>query len=560
MRIKWIPRKHKNKTYKYPFIVHSFRNKDGKPRDKIFANLHGVPQKEIEAIDLALRSSSNGNEPNISIDKIKFNSSIEMGPAWAILSLMEQLGIMEELGRVDSISQTALKATIIDRVINPKPFSTQALYRLFDQSATRRLLNDPVKGSLNKWYVSFEKIYEKQMEIQKSLFKRNHEEGGRIILYDITSSYFEGHQCPLAKYGYNRDGKKGKMQIVFGVITDEKGQPIAVKVFNGNTKDETTVINQIKELRDEFGIEELVFVGDRGMITSHNLNTLKTEDYSEWLRYITAIKRSDMMDMVENETHPIQIGLFDKDQLVEVCEKNIRYVLCHNPLKKEEDALVRQRLIDKTEAKLLSIQKQVATGRLKNKDKIAKRLYTWINKWNVGRFFEVNYDEAEFSYTIKEEEIKRYSNLDGCYVITSTLDKGTSNADELLSRYKSLSLVEQVFRTMKTTDINVRPIRKWNEERVKGYIFVCMLAYLIIWKSRQKLSDFLVRDPKTKECIGGSLKEIWEALKSVQLGCFQFGPIIREKISTIGAYQKQILKALDANITSASTRILSLRN
>ena len=204
MRVKWISRKHKNKTYKYPFIVHSFRNNEGKPRDRVLANLTGMPQKEIEAIDMALRSSGNEKDPTISVGKVKFKNGLEIGPGWAAMKLMDQLGITEELNRFDEISQTALKATIIDRVINPEPFSTQSLHRLFDESAVNRLINNPVKGSLDRWYVSFEKLFDKQMDIQKSLFNRNHKEGVDVILYDITSTYFEGTHCPLAKYGYSR--------------------------------------------------------------------------------------------------------------------------------------------------------------------------------------------------------------------------------------------------------------------------------------------------------------------------------------------------------------------
>ena len=222
--------------------------------------------------------------------------------------------------------------------------------------------------------------------------------------------------------------------------------------------------------------------------------------------------------------------------------------------------MTRNRFIEKPEAKLKAIKKKVEAGRLKNKEKIAKRIYTWINKWNMERFFDVSYGESEFNYTIKQEEINRYEHLDGCYVITSNLEKDKSDTEGLVARYKSLALVEQVFRTMKTTDIDVRPIRKWNEKRVQGYIFTCMLAYLIVWQARQKLSAFLLRDKDTKECKGGSLKEIWESLKSVQLACLQFGSICKEKISTIGSYQKQLLKALNAEITPTAIRHLSLRN
>lgn len=558
MRFAWIPRKHKNKTYRYPFLVSSYRNEAGKPRTKIHFNLTGMAEHVIEAIKVALKLGESITTGMVTKKEIGFQSALEIGASWAVIKIMEKIGIITELNRLQESYRPAVISMIVDRVINEKPYSTRALHAQFNTSGLNQILGVPKQGSLEQWYQALEKIYDQQSTIQQALFKNRRGKGKRVILYDISSSYFEGNQCPLAAFGYNRDGKKGKKQIVYGAITDEDGCPIGIKVFEGNTKDETTVIGQIDELKSEFGIEEVVFVGDRGMITASKVTAVTKPEYQSWLRYITAVKRSDMMRMIEDINHPIQIGLFDQHELAEVSHEGVRYVLCHNPLKKEEDAATRQRLLSKTKDKLKSIKDQVNKGHLKNKDKIARRLYRWINKWNMERFFIVDYAEGIFDFSLNQAKIDEFSKLDGCYIVTTNIENPDVNKEEIVSRYKSLSKVEQLFRTMKTTEIMVRPIRRWNPQRVKGHLFVCMLAYLIIWHLRQNWHAFLKRDPVTKACTGGSLREIFDTLKQIKLATLKFGKSEIKKISFLSAYQRKLLNSIGVSMPS-NPLALSLR-
>jgi transposase len=224
---------------------------------------------------------------------------------------------------------------------------------------------------------------------------------------------------------------------------------------------------------------------------------------------------------------------------VEVEKDGTRYVLCHNPERKEQDRKTRERLLDLTTGKLECIRKNVATGRIKKKDVIAHRLYRWINRWGMERFFEVAYNEGTFSYSRKEEEIIRYERLDGCYVIRSNTRHGET--EELRNRYKDLKYVEQAFRTMKTTDIQTRPIRHFNEPHVRGHIFACFLAYRVIWELRTRLSPMLTRDPETKRCEAGSLADIWRELGTVSLARLTARGKIYTKLSQIGERIGKIL-------------------
>jgi len=388
-------------------------------------------------------------------ESINYNHSVPFGDAWAVWNLLLQIGIIKALKRLPNKHQVPIIASIIDRVINPKPYSKRALFDAFQSSVLKRIVPQEDDTCLTDWYKALESLYNHQMPIQKVLFSGDKV---KIYLYDITSSYFEGTCCPLSTWGYNRDGKKGKMIIVIGLVTDSQGCPIAIRVFKGNTSDQTTVMDQVKELKDEFGIHDMTFVGDRGMITSKRISDLEGDEYS-WVKYITALRRKDMMDFVEEDTHPIQLSLFDHNNLVEVSHEGKRYILCHNPLRKEEDQETRLILLSKTEEKLQSIANNVQDGRLKKKDKIARRLYRWINKWNMERFFTVKYEVGFFEFSRKEEEIERYSVLDGCYVVTSNLEEQKMSCNELHQQYKDLKYVENAFRSMKVSIVNLRPIR-----------------------------------------------------------------------------------------------------
>ena len=554
MRVAYIPRPHKNKTYRYPFIVQSYRNEEGKPSTRTIMNLSALPEHVVQAIDVALRNGDSGIGA-ISAADVRFEASLDFGHVWGAWRLMEQLGIAAQLELLPRNHRHAVAAMIADRVVNPLPFSKRALRDDFAGSTLARILDNPATGALNDWYEALESLLANQTAIEKALFPIG---AGRVFLYDITSSYFEGTHCPLAAFGYNRDGKKGKKQIVIGLLCNSDGRPVSAQVFEGNTADQSVVMSQVDALRGTFGVEEIVFVGDRGMITSKRIEELGGTDY-KWARYITAIKRSDMMEMVEDEKHPVQIELFDEKNLVEVREGNARHILCHNPMRRERDAAVRLRLIEKTEEKLSSIESNVSAGRLKNKSKIEKRLWRWINRWGMERFFTVEADEGQFNWRRNEDQIERYSRLDGCYVITSNIEPAAMETAEIVARYKSLQQVEKAFRSMKTTDLFVRPIRHWNAERVKGHVFACMLAYLVTWEARRRLEPFLKRDPHTRECDGDSLREIWKTLSRVKIGVLKFGANSVEQLNPLTSFQKDLLKALGASLNRKELKCLSLR-
>jgi transposase len=542
MRIGYARRSYKGKVHETPLVITSYRDEHGTPRNKTLANLGKLPTFIVNLIAEALkRGDATVLEEYVHIKEIVHQGSLIIGPAFVAFSVLKQLGIFQLLKSCLSVKHfIAIMAIIVERIIAPKPLSVMALQRLYEKEASSFLLNEKKAPSLKTWYGALSCLEEKREEILKALYSRNHAPG-KLYLYDITSSYFEGTTCPLAEYGYNRDGKKGKLQVVIGIICDERGCPIWIDVFKGNTSDQTTVKAQLVNLKEKLGLEEFIFVGDRGMVTNARITELEKEGWWESFSYITALTREEMMKAVETKDHPVQLDLFDHHQLVEVEKDGTRYVLCHNPERKEKDRQTRERLLDLTEEKLECIRRNVAAGRIKKKDVIAHRLYRWINRWGMERFFEVSYGEGSFSYRQREEEIARYELLDGCYVIRSNAAKWRETTEELRNHYKDLKYVEQAFRTMKTADIQTRPIRHFNEPNVRGHIFACFLAYRVIWELRRRLSSVLTRDPETKQCEAGSLADIWRDLGTVSVAKLEARGKVYTKLSQISDPVKKIL-------------------
>ncbi len=549
MRVEDIKRPYKDKVYTYPFIVSSYRDENGKPCKKTIQKLSHLPEYAVESLRIAL--NSDGKDKAVSLNSIQYENSLHFGDTWSVWSIMEQLGIVKALQKLPKNHQIPIYASIIDRVINPKPYSKRALWDAFETSSLKRIVGPEHRICLSEWYDALDSLYADQMAVERKLFAGD---TSRMFLYDITSSYFEGTCCPLAEWGYDRDGKKGKKIIVIGLLTNSGGRPVAIRVFKGNTNDQSTVIGQIKELKEEFGIQEVVFVGDRGMLTSKRISEIESEDF-DWVKYITALRRQDMMRLVEDAEHPIQLSLFDHRRVVEVTYNGKRYILCHNPLRTEEDKATRLRLLEKTEEKLRSIENNVKDRRLKKKDKIARRLYRWINKWNMERFFIVEYGEGRFQFSRDEEKIEKYSVLDGCYVVTSNVDKQQMGAQEVHEKYKDLKYVENAFRSMKVSDLFLRPIRHWSDTRVRGHIFMCMLAYLVVWEARNRLGPLLERDLITRECEGDSLREIWDCMKQITIGRITIADVEFEQISNLAKKQLTILKLLRTPINQKAKNL-----
>ena len=549
-RVKWIKQVKNGITYKQPWIGYSYRNSKGTPDFKREFSLKDFSKNEIDGIDLVLR---NGGDLKSAINnKVQFLDSVEIGGYWAAFCIAEKLGIIKALSDFEDRHKQALLAMILDRVIQACPHSKLALWESLPGSALERVVApEGMNIKLNDIYKSLEKLYAKQESIQKSLYKTRTSLDS-MYLYDITSSYFEGDKCELSEFGYNRDGKKGKKQIVIGLLTDSEGRPLAIEVFKGKTSDQTTVIDKINDMRKQFKINNMIFIGDREMVTRARRKDLKAGEYKGG-KYISALKRKEFLDFLEEQNHPLQPSLFDRHNLVEVSFEGIRYVLSFNPEKENEDKNTRQKLLEKTEEKLEMIKRNVDNGRLKNEQAIGKKLYRWINNWNMEKFFKVEYEEGKFFFSRNEEKIKEYESIDGFYVITSDVEEKILSTKELRERYKSLIQVEQAFRTMKTTDIFIRPIRHWNVERVKGHVFLCMLSYLIIWEARNIFTEFISSDKNNEDSEENdchSLRVIWERLnKEVKIGKIKNNGVIEEQIKPISKKTKEIIRAANAHIT-----------
>ena len=546
-------KRNKGKSYSYFWIGYQERNAKGTPCFVREINVTGLPLEQIKQIDMALRA---GADPMVFKGLVRYQSSVNIGGAWATLRLCEDLGICAELEpRLSGSHFAAVVAMLADRVANAKPQSKLALSRTYPDSALARIMGKR-EEPLNQWYTSLDELYANQGAIEAALMRRA-DIGDTVFMYDITSIYFEGTQCPLAKFGYNRDKKKGKLQIVVGMLTNSEGRPLGVKVFEGNTQDASTVLERMRQIKAEYKVGNFIFVGDRGMVTSAVREAVAgLPDCG--VDYITALTRQEIMKLANRDERPLDPSLLDKE-LVEFEDSGVRYVLCHNPVRAAEDGATRLRLVEKTEGKLKKLQEGVAAGRCKKEKVIAKRLHAWLNRWGMGKCFKVDYGEGRFSCERDQARIDELAKLDGCYVVTTTVDKSLFDAEEVVRRYKSLTWVEQVFRHMKTTDEFTRPIRHWTDTRVRGHVFMCMLAYLVIWQARRSFAAFLERDKKTCMCEGGSLREIWDALDAgVSIGTVDMAGTMEDHLSIIPQYQKQLLKAINASINGKEKERLGL--
>jgi transposase len=542
LRVAYAKRRYKDTVYETPLVVTSYRDENGVARNKTIVSLAKLPAYIVKLVDEGLKSGDASVLGEcIPVHQITYSGSVVVGPAFVVLAILKQLGIYQILETMLPPQQViAILNIIVERVISPKPLSVMAQQRRFSQEPSAFLLGCSHTPALKTWYTALASLESHRESILKDIFARNNTPGD-LYLYDITSSYFEGATCPLGAYGYNRDKKKGKKQVILGVICEQNGCPIWIDVFKGNTSDQTTVKQEMVNLKTKLGVEGFTFVGDRGMVTHTQIDDLGKEGWWEDFSYITALTRQEMMSLVEDSDHPIQLGLFDHQRLTEVDHEGTRYVLCHNPQREDRDRETRLRLLSLTAEKLNSLSKNVMKGRVKKKDVIAKRLYRWLNEWNMGKFFEVVYDEGMFTFHRREDEIERYARLDGCYVIRSNVNATRQTTDELRDRYKDLKYVEQAFRTMKTTDIQTRPIRHFNVEQVRGHLFACFLAYRIIWELRQRLEPVLSRDPITKQCPAGSLAEIWRELADITVAKLEIQGTIHLKLSKGTAFAQEII-------------------
>jgi transposase len=349
-------------------------------------------------------------------------------------------------------------------------------------------------------YDAMDWLLPQQPRLEQELAKRHLSQGG-LVLYDLTSTYFEGRHCPLAKLGHSRDDKSGKPQIVFGLLTNSSGCPVAVEVFAGNTSDPKTVASQVIKMRQRFGLSDMVLIGDPGMITSARIR----EDLpaSQGIQWISALRATQIQKLAAGGQlqmrHARSVSLFDQTDLVEIAHPDFpgeRLIACFNPVLAEERARKRPELLAATEKQLEKIA--VATKRskrpLRGKQNIGLRAGKILNRYKMGKHFLLRIEEDSFHYERKTANIEREQNLDGIYVIRTSVKQEALSSQKVVASYKSLSGVERAFRSLKTVDLHVRPIHHRLPDRVRAHVLICVLAYYVEWHMRQLLAPILFDD------------------------------------------------------------------
>ena len=414
--------------------------------------------------------------------------SLPHGHVEAVLAAMKRLGLARLIYHRRCEERDLIMALIASRILHPE--SKLALSRSWNQSTLGGLL-EIEDASDDALYAAMDWLFERQDAIETKLARRHLKNGGRV-LYDLSSSYFEGCQCPLAARGYSRDQKKGKLQVNYGLLTDSRGCPIAISAFPGNTLDSKTLLDQVERLQVTFGLESVVLVGDRGMISQKQIDELSGKSGIDW---ITALRTGAIRKLVATEA--IQLSLFDEHNLFELTHPDFpgeKLVACRNPDLAARRKSTRQSLLDATVKELQKVQAMISRGYLKEADKIGVRVGKVINRYKMAKHFLLDIAASHFSFEIDQANVNEEAALDGIYVIRSSLTGTEVSAEEAVRHYKALSQVERAFRSMKTLDLEIRPIRHYQENRVRTHLLICMLAYYVKWHMMEAWRPLLFAD------------------------------------------------------------------
>jgi transposase len=485
-----IRKVHKGKTYVTHLLRHTYRE-DGKVKHLTVGNLSDLPDDLIEVI----RKRLSGQPLPAESDDFKILRSLPHGHVAAVLGTLQKIGLDRLVSSKPCREAQLITALIVLRIIAPGS-KLANLTGLRPETAEHSLADELQLDDLKtpEIYEALDWLLARQKRIENKLAKKHLEEG-TLVLYDVSSSYYTGRQSELVKMGYSRDGKPSLPQIVYGLLCAPDGCPVAIEVFAGNTADPTTFTAQVNTLRRRFGITRVVLVGDRGMITSKRIEEDLRE--VEGLDWITALRSESIQKLVKQQT--VQLSLFDERDLVEVtCEDypGERLIVCRNPLLAAERARKRKVLLAAAEKKLEAIVTAVSRKRqpLRGQDKIGLRVGRELKNTKMQKHFELTIKEDSFSYRRRDDAIAEEAALDGLYVVRTSVPGETLSSEQTVSAYKSLSQVEWAFRSLKTIDLQVRPIYHWKDDRIKSHVFLCMLAYYVEWHLRGSLAELLFDD------------------------------------------------------------------
>jgi len=461
-------------------------------KKRTLANLSMLPPEAVDVLRRVLRG-----ETLVPVaETLEIERSRPHGHVAAVLGTVRRLGLESLLATRPCRERDLAIAMIVARVIDPG--SKLATARGLDAETGFHTLAEELglgEAGVAELYGAMDWLQERQSRIEAKLAARELVDG-TLVLYDVTSTYFEGRSCPLAKHGYSRDGKKGTLQIVFGLLCTAEGCPVAVEVFPGNTADPTTLASAVKKVCERFTLERVVLVADRGLLTEARIEA-ELRPLAGRLDWITALRSPAIRRLVEEGD--LQLSLFDEHDLGEITSARFpgeRLIACRNPLLATERARKREELLRATEKKLEAIAR--ATRRmarpLRGTEAIALRVGEVLGRSKVAKHFHIEISEDGFTYTRDEANIAREAALDGIYVIRTSVPAAEITAEDAVGAYKSLSAVERAFRSTKTVDLEVRPIHHRNEPRVRAHVFLCMLAYYVEWHMRRSLAPLLFDD------------------------------------------------------------------
>lgn len=485
---------------------------DGKIKKRTLANISCLPTEVIEGLKVLLKG---GVAVPSADDIFTVERSLPHGHVAAALGSAMTCGAEGWFAAAPASLRRVLLAMLVARVVSPG--SKLATHRMLrDETAAHSLGRVLGVGNIEAadLYRALDWLHQAQPAIEKRL-ARQHLAGSTLVLYDLTSTWLTGRCCPLAARGHSRDGKRDDPQIVFGLICNADGCPIAVEVFEGNRADPATVSAQVAKLKDRFGIAQIAWVGDRGMITSARIEKDLKPNGMDWISSL----RAPQIALLAQERGPFQPSLFDERNLLEVDSEHFpgeRLIVCRNPLLAEERARKRAELLAATETDLAAIATAVVRPRnpLRGEQEIALRVGRVIDRYRMAKHFDLTIADARFTWKRKQAQIDAEAALDGLYVIRTSLLPEQLDTNAAVAAYKSLSRVERAFRSIKTVDLQVRPVFHYSTGRVRAHVFLCMLAYYVEWHMRERLKPMLFDDEFIEEAQASKVSAVAKARRS----------------------------------------------
>jgi len=529
VRVDIITSRYKERVYKSALLRTSYRE-DGKLKHETLANLSALPWDVIHMI----RRSLKGETFVPAETALKITRSRTHGAVWAVWQMMRKLDLPRLISGKNEPWRDRALGMILARVLSAA--SKRFTVKWWQGTSLPEWLPGAADVSVQTLYEAMDRLLPRQRSIEKRLAKQ-HLGDGTLVLFDVTSSYMEGRCCPLSAFGYNRDQKRGKMQIVWGVLTNGEGCPVAVEVFSGDTRDPQALTAQIDRFRAEFCLSEIIVVGDRGLITRVHREVLSEHGYA----WITALRAPTIRRLHRHGA--LQLSVFDEHDLAEIRDPehpDRRLVMCRNWQVARERKRKRKDLIQSTHELLSGIRNRVRGGRLKDEKKIALAVGGVINKYKVGKHFEISIGPGSFEFAVDEDSVAKEAVFDGIYVVETSADIQRLSSEEVVFGYKSLKHVERAFRTMKTMALEIRPIYHRLADRVRAHAFLCMLSYYVRWHMEQALAPLRNEDPDSYQ----SFQFVLYRLQQLQLNTVQMQGVTLDIVTEPDAQQRLFLEHL----------------